>query len=132
MGDILRFIFPSSEGYSVVQETESDSTRPDFCTFKISRRPGGTFYQYEFMLTESKKKGVAWGATEDHLHEHLAGNRNDTKNCYGMVQVGLQVQFYKYENRHFSTVGPEMHLIDHANDVINWGRHLKANPMPFV
>ncbi|KAL1800296.1 hypothetical protein ACET3X_000638 [Alternaria dauci] len=132
IGDILRFIFPSSEGYSVVQETVSVNTHPDFCLFKVSQRPGGTLYQYEFMLVESKKPGEAWASTEDHLHDHLEGNGNDSKNCYGMVQIGLDVHFYKYENSNFSRIGGRMHLINDANNVVVWGRHIKDNPMPFV
>ncbi|KAF1959987.1 hypothetical protein CC80DRAFT_490013 [Byssothecium circinans] len=131
-GDILRFIFPSSEGYSVVQETVSVNTQPDFCLFKVCQKPGGTLYQYEFMLVESKKAKVAWGATEDHLRDHLEGNGNDSKNCYGMVQIGLDVQFYKYEDREFSKVGGQMHLINDVNHVMAWGRYIKDHPMPFV
>jgi hypothetical protein len=67
MGGILRFIFPGSEGYDVVQETEGDDTRADFSTFKVSRRPGGIVYQYDFMLTESNKLRAPWGGTEDQL-----------------------------------------------------------------
>jgi hypothetical protein len=133
IGDILRFIFPSGEGYSVVQETRSINTQPDVCVFKVSQRAGGTtLYQYEFMLVECKKLGVAWGSTEDHLHDHLEGNGNDSKNCYGMIQIGLQVCFYKYENSNFSKVGGRMHLVNDANDVVAWGRYIKEHPMPFV
>ena len=132
MGGILRFIFPASEGYDIVQEVELVNTRVDFCTFKISRRPGGIFWQYEFMHVECKKPGEAWGATEDHLHNHLAGNGNDSKNCYGMIQIGFDVQYYKYEDWVFSKVGGKMHIITDAHNVMNWGRQLKANPMSFA
>ncbi|KAF1358980.1 hypothetical protein EJ07DRAFT_156351 [Lizonia empirigonia] len=116
----------------LVRETVSVNTHPDFCLFKVSQRPGGTLYQYEFMLVESKKPGEAWASTEDHLHDHLEGNGNDSKNCYGMVQIGLDVHFYKYENSNFSRIGGRMHLINDANNVVVWGRHIKDSPMPFV
>jgi hypothetical protein len=132
IGDILRFFFPPSEGYSLVQETVSINSEPDFRVFKVSQRPGGTLYQYEFMLVECKKPGEGWGATEDHLHGHLEGNGNDSKNCYGMVLVGLIMQFYKYENHTFRGFGGQMHLINDVDNVVAWGRHIKDNPMPFV
>jgi hypothetical protein len=56
-GAILRFIFPQAEGYEVVQETEGDVTRSDFCTFKVLRKPGGTFFQYDYLHTECKPAG---------------------------------------------------------------------------
>lgn len=87
MGGILRFLFPESEGYDVLQE---DST-----TFKVCCRPGGTFYQYKFLLVESQKKDTTWGATEDQLHDHLSGNQNNSKDFYVMIQIGLEDQFYK-------------------------------------
>ncbi|KAI0508243.1 hypothetical protein F5B22DRAFT_650097 [Xylaria bambusicola] len=105
MGSILRFMFPEREGFDVVQETEGDNSRPDFSTLKVSQRPGGTLYQYDFMLTESKKMGQPWGATEDQLQDHLAGNGNESKNCYGRIQIGLLAQFYKYEGGICSKVG---------------------------
>jgi hypothetical protein len=132
IGGILRFIFPGSEGYDVVQETQGDHTRADFCTFKISRRPGGTIYQYDFMLTECKRLNAAWGDTEDRLLDYLTRNGNDSKNCYGMIQIGLEVQYYKYEPGVFSKIGAKMHLITHAQNVVGWGRYIKANPMPVV
>jgi len=49
-----------------------------------------------------------------------------------MVQIGLEVQYYKYQLGVFSKVGGKMHLITHANDVVAWGRYIKDNPMPFV
>lgn len=84
------------------------------------------------MLMESKKVGLAWGSIEDHLHDYLEGNGNDSKNCYGMIQIGLDVQFYKCENHNFSRVWGRMHLINDANNVVTWGRHIKNNPLPFV
>ncbi|KAI3338037.1 hypothetical protein F4824DRAFT_499816 [Ustulina deusta] len=132
MGSILRFMFPERERFDVVQETESDNSRPDFSTLKVSQRPGGTLYQYDFMLTESKKMGQPWGATEDQLQDHLAGNGNESKNCYGMIQIGLLVQFYKYEGGICSKVGGQMHLIRDVHDIMLWGQYLKENPLPFV
>ncbi|KAK5627749.1 hypothetical protein RRF57_003464 [Xylaria bambusicola] len=132
MGSILRFMFPEREGFDVVQETEGDNSRPDFSTLKVSLRPGGTLYQYDFMLTESKKMGQPWGATEDQLQDHLAGNGNESKNCYGMIQIGLRVQFYKYEGGICSKVGGQMHLIRDVHGIMLWGQYLKENPLPFV
>jgi len=125
-------MFPSREGFSVVQETVSANTEPDFCLFKILQRPDERLYEYEFMLVECKRQGEPWDTTQNHFQDHLEGNNNESKNCYGMVQIGLVVQFYKYENHNLSTVGGQMHLINNANDVVAWGRRIKDNPMPFV
>jgi hypothetical protein len=84
------------------------------------------------VIVECKKLGVAWEPARDHLRDHLQGNGNDSKNCYGMLQVGLELQFFKYEGRNFSPLGGKMHLINNATTVMDWGRHIKVKPMPFV
>lgn len=86
MQGILRVIFPESEGFDVIRETSSESNQPEFCIVKFSRRPGGTLHEYKFMFVESREKGKPWRATEDQLLDHLSGNDNDSKNCYGMIQ----------------------------------------------
>lgn len=53
---------------------------------------------------------------------------SDSKNCYGMVQVGFYVQFYKYERYNFSKIKGQVHLINDANSVVAWGRHTKNSP----
>lgn len=131
-GDILRFMFPGKKGFSVVQETLSVNTMPDICIFKVQQTFGGSMFQFEYMLVECKKEGTAWGPTEDHLHDHLEGNGNDSKNCYGMVQIGMTVQFYQYENLVLRKLGGKMHLVDDADNIMIMGQHIKDNPMSFV
>ncbi|KAI0157208.1 hypothetical protein GGR57DRAFT_461242 [Xylariaceae sp. FL1272] len=130
IGCILRFMFPESEGFDVVRDDDGSASAADFSITKACGQPGGTLYQYNFMLIESKRLGKPWCDIEDRLLNHLRGN--DSKNCYGMIQIGLVVQFYKYEDDVCSKVGGRMHLITDANDIMRWGRHLKENPMSFV
>lgn len=54
MSGILQLAFPRSEGFSVVAETDTESTRPDLIMFKTWCRPGGTLYSYDHMLVECK------------------------------------------------------------------------------
>lgn len=69
---------------------------------------------------------------ESHLHDQFKRSEIKSQNCYGMLQVGLEVQFYKYENSHFSRFEGRMHLINDANNVVVCGRHIKQNPLPFI
>jgi hypothetical protein len=62
----------------------------------------------------------------------LRGNGNDSKNCYGMLQIGMMVQFYPYENSVLRKLGGKMHLVDDADNIIVMGQHIKDNPMSFV
>jgi hypothetical protein len=71
MINILQWIFPQSEGYSVTAESETDSSRRDFIVFKIYGRLGGSNYLYDCMIVESKKTNVAWGFTQDHLGNYI-------------------------------------------------------------
>jgi hypothetical protein len=125
-------MFPAAEGYDVAQEAEGDVSRSDWCVFKVSRKPGGTLFQYDFMLAESKPPGESWSTTEVQHREQVAGNGNDSKKCYGMIQIGFEIQFYKFEGSELEKVGGRMHLVKHAKDVVVWSQHLKANPLPFI
>jgi hypothetical protein len=49
-----------------------------------------------------------------------------------MIQIGLLVQFYKYEAGICSKVGGQIHLIRDVNDIMLWGRRLKEDPLPLV
>ncbi|KAF2024865.1 hypothetical protein EK21DRAFT_117380 [Setomelanomma holmii] len=132
MMGILRFMFPSNEGYDVVQEAQGDISRSDFAVLKVLQRPGGSPNQYEIMHVESKPQKEPWGSTRDQLLDHLTGNGNDSGNCYGMVHIGLEVQFYRYNEYAFDSVSPKMHLVDDVASVIQWGAYVKSNPLRLV
>lgn len=89
----------------MLQEDMATNLRPDFTVFKLLARPGGSAYEYDFLLGETKVPGESWGTYTDHLHTACASNDNDTKNIYGMLQIGFEVQFYKHENYQFEAVG---------------------------
>jgi hypothetical protein len=131
---MLRFMFTPEEGFEVLQETEGDVTRSDYCTFKVLRKPGGTLYQYDYLHTECKPVGESWQTTEAQHREQLAGNGNESKNCYGSIQIGLEWQWYKFEGAkgELEKLGGRLHLKTHHKEVIAWGAYLKANPLPVV
>ncbi|KUJ10913.1 uncharacterized protein LY89DRAFT_787244 [Mollisia scopiformis] len=80
MSGILQWIFTSNEGFSVLQEDMAANLRPDFTVFKLLARPGGSAYEYDFLLGETKVPGEPWDSYADHLHTVCANNDNDTKN----------------------------------------------------
>jgi hypothetical protein len=132
MMGILKFLFPPSEGYEVVQEAEGDFSRSDFAVFRVFQKPGGSPNQYEIMHVESKALKEPWGSTQDQLLDHLVGNGNESGNCYGMIHIGLEVQFYRYNDGTFSNVGPKMHLVDDVLNVINGGKFVKEHPLRLI
>ena len=155
MGDILRFIFPVSGGYDVVIGADAaceDTSHHklmglgldlETSTYKVCRtirrqgrqqqqqQSGGMlFSRHDVMLVESRMIFEPWEVVEDQLRRHLAGNGCDSKRCYGMIQIGLMVQLYKYEpSSCFTKVGGRMHLINNHRDVIEWGRYVKEHPL---
>ena len=132
MAVILQLLFPLSEGYSVVRETNTETTRPDFTTFKFLRRPGGTLHSYEFLMVESKGNRKLFENVEPQCNDHLANCNNESKNAYGIIQCALEVQFYKHENFRFQSISPTLHLVDDAAQIMDMFRHLKDHPMSFV
>jgi hypothetical protein len=131
-GGILRFMFPESEGYEVVPEAKGNNTLSDFCTYNVHRRPAGSLYQYEFLHTEVKPVGESWRTTEVQHREQCAGTGNESKKCYGSIQIGLEFQFYKFEGEELEKMGGKMHMERDHEQIIAWGEHLKANPLPVV
>ncbi|RDL33344.1 Uncharacterized protein BP5553_08783 [Venustampulla echinocandica] len=129
MCGILQWIITSNEGFSVMQEDMAANLRPGFTVSRFAR-PGGSSYEYDFLLGETKAPGESWGTYADHTV--CAGNDNDTKNTYGMLQIGFEIQFYKYENYHFEAIGGRMHLVNDEHNVTDWSRHMKSIPMPVV
>ncbi|TVY46742.1 hypothetical protein LOCC1_G006219 [Lachnellula occidentalis] len=132
MCGVLQWIFTPTEGYAVMQEDMAKDMHPDFSVFRLLARPGGSAYEYDFLLGETKVPGESWDSFTDHLHTVCAANDNDTKNVYGMLQVGFVVQFFKHENSQFEALSGRMHLVDDVNDFTAWAQYLKAHPMPFV
>ncbi|KAH6665407.1 hypothetical protein B0J14DRAFT_606071 [Halenospora varia] len=132
MSEILQWLFTRQEGFTVVQEDSAGDLRPDFSVLKLLCRPGGSNYEYEFLLAESKKLGEPWGSTEDHLETACENNDNDTKNVYAMIQIGLVVQFYKFESRRFQKLGGTMDLVNQVQAVIQCANYMKSNPMPVI
>ncbi|KAF4952092.1 hypothetical protein FSARC_12724 [Fusarium sarcochroum] len=131
MRAILSWLFPESEGYEVVQE-EDRGNRPDFVVFKISCRPGGSSYSYDFCIVESKAAGAPWGSTEDQCASACFTTENDVKRVYAMVHIGTQMGFYTYEDGNFSGLSGKLHLRDDADTIMEWAQYIKDRPYPFV
>lgn len=130
---VLRWLFKETEGYDVVQEDVRERSIPDHVVFKIQSRPGGTDYVYDFMLVECKKAGISWSSAVRHVTKHCRGTDNDSKQVYGMVQLGMDLQFYQWgESTGLVPLGQTYHLVNDVHDIIALARRLKANPIPFV
>jgi hypothetical protein len=84
------------------------------------------------MYVECKPQKESWESTQNQLLDHLTGNGNDSGNCYGMLQIGLEVRFYRYLETVFASVGPKMHLVNDVQTVIQWDAYVKNNPLRLV
>jgi hypothetical protein len=61
---------------------------------KITSRPGGIMYAYDYCLVESKKTGKSWNETQIHLSRHCGGTENQPGQVYGVIHIGLNIQFF--------------------------------------
>jgi arginine/ornithine N-succinyltransferase beta subunit len=84
---------------------------------------------YDFAHVESKTPGQPWISSEDHLQNHCYGNDNESVNVYAIIQIGLQVAFYKYTNSDFSQLSPRLHLRQDVHAVTAWADYLKSHPL---
>ncbi|KAI9879006.1 MAG: hypothetical protein M1830_009875 [Pleopsidium flavum] len=129
---ILSWIFPVAEGYQVTQEVGTQNTVPDFTVFKVSRVAIGNAHNYEIMMVESKKRDGAWGSTMDQAVNHFEETSNESKKVYGMVHIGLEVAFYRYDVGRVDDLSGRLHLVNHAIEVTNWLVWIKQNPLPVI
>ncbi|KFY92744.1 hypothetical protein V500_04047 [Pseudogymnoascus sp. VKM F-4518 (FW-2643)] len=131
---ILQRVFTTNEGFSVSQEGMGMGSNlcPDFTVLRLLTKPGGSSYEYDFLVGETRTPGESWQASADHLHAVCANNNNDSKNVYGMLEVGFEIQFYNHDNHQFEAISDRMYLVDDVHNVIAWAQRIKANPMPFV
>ncbi|TKA44818.1 hypothetical protein B0A49_13562 [Cryomyces minteri] len=128
----LNWLFPLIEGYMVMLEAGGEDILPDFVTFKLGRQSGGSPHPYEVLIFACKRTGEAWSSTEDQLRSRLAKTANDSGKVYGLIQIGLEVRFYKSESSCFSAVSEKLHLVGDAQRVMNAFSYIKANPLPFM
>lgn len=52
------------------------------------------------------------------------------ENAYGVVQIGLEVKFYKYERPTLTVLSRKLHLVQDVHRAIAWFNHCEANPLP--
>lgn len=129
---MLRFLFRSEDGYDVVQEDSRVSSTPDHTVFKVECRARGSAYVYDFMMVECKRANENWEAAVEHLTRHCENAQNESRQVYGMVQVGMDIQFFHWANTTLTAVSDVCHLRNNAERVTQWAEYLKANPWAFI
>lgn len=129
---ILRWLFREEEGYDVVQEDDRGSSIPDHVVFKIECRAGGSFYAYDFMMVECKKAGDSWTSASEQCIRHCENSHNESGQVYGMVQIGMDIQFCQWGNTTLTPLSRVLHLREDVDEIIQWAEYLKAHPLPVV
>lgn len=85
------------------------------------------------MMVECTKAGVSWDEASDRYVCHCSNTYNRSRQVYAMVQVGMDVRFYKWEEG--STLTPlsgTLNLRDDVQGVMERAGYLKAHPFRFV
>lgn len=129
---ILRWLFKEEDGFDVVQEDNRGSSVPDHVVFKIECRAGGSFYAYDFLMVECKRAGESWASATEQCLRHCENTHNESRQVYGMVQVGMDIQFCVWRNRNLTTLSRVLQLRDDVDEIIEWANYLKAHPLPVI
>lgn len=133
MGAILRFLFPEDQGYDVTQEEVAlNYGKANFVVFKILCRPGGSTYAYDFCVVESKKIGITWGSSEDQCREYCTDIQNNSHQTYRMIQIGLELRFYKYSHGNLAPLSGRLHIRGDVQTITQWAEYIKNNPISLV
>lgn len=133
MFGILSWAFPPSDGYVVVRGSDRDGDpyhdSSIITVMKTLCSPGGDPQLYGFLAVKSQGPKQDWETAVGELRSHLARHGNESKNIYGMVQIGLEVGFYKYEEANLVSLVEQLHLVKDAKDVVTWFNYVEANPL---
>lgn len=129
---ILDWIFTVAEYFQVTQRVRLEDVIPDFTVLKLLRPPMGKYRKFEVMVVETRPAGKPWGPTYDQMIEHFEANSNDSKNVYGMIHIGMEVRFYKYEFGQVHDLSGRLHLLDQAKDVTGWLVWIKEHPLQYI
>ncbi|KAH6679208.1 hypothetical protein B0J14DRAFT_293308 [Halenospora varia] len=128
--DVLRFIFKKENGFSITRDVMGNELRPSSSVLKRRQGPDGRMYEFEYLLTEIKAPGKPWQAWRDDLHCVCRSCGNESKNVYALLQIGLEMEFYKHDDGVFSQLGSRMNLIHDAVDITNWCTYIINHPLP--
>ncbi len=99
---------------------------------KITSRPGGSLYAYDYCLVESKKAGKNWGETQHHLSRHCGGTENQSGQVYGIVHIGLHIQFFTANRGVLTALSGGLHIRNDVNTITNMLGNMKSRPLPFL
>lgn len=135
---VLRHFFLEDEGFEVVQEESRGDLAPgesrvDVAVLKITSRPGGSPYTYDYCLVESKKADRSWADnTEDHLSRHCAGIENHSGQVYFIIHTGLYVQFFTADRGGLTALSGGLHIQNNVNAITTMFANMKRQPLPFL
>lgn len=135
MVEILRFCFPDRDGWAIYQEEsrgelDQGESRSDTAVLKLVARSGGSLYSYDYCLVESKKKGESWPAAVEQLERHCAGTEVESKQVYGIVQVGEEMEFYKVKDGELIRMTNRLHFVGQVEEVMNMCKYLRMYLLP--
>lgn len=131
IGAILNWTFPVLEGFSAARGGWNSLTIPDFTFTKVEQVPKGRAKNWEVLLVESKALGHPWGSAYDQLVNAWEVNTNDSKNVYGMIHIGMDIKFYKFESGQVQELTGKLHLINDAKEITDRLVWIKQNPLSF-
>ena len=84
------------------------------------------------MMVECKKAGESWLSASEQCTRHCENSHNESGQVYGMVQVGMDIQFCQWKNSTLTPLSGSLHLREHVQQIMEWAEYLKAHPLPIV
>ncbi|KAF2791345.1 hypothetical protein K505DRAFT_376861 [Melanomma pulvis-pyrius CBS 109.77] len=133
---ILSYFFPSKEGFSLAQEPRGEirhnDSEVDIVVLKCLSPPGGTPHAWDYCLVTTKRPGESWAQVVDQLSRRCGGTDNSLKQVYGIVQVGLEVQFFRAEFGVLTALSERVHLVNDVARVTTLFEYLKHRPLALI
>jgi hypothetical protein len=137
MVTMLRYFFTEDEDFDVLQEESRGEIGQaesivDAVVLKVLWRPGGSSYGYDYCMVESKRAGISWTKTYDHLSRHCAGTGNSSGRVYGIVHIGLYVQMFSADHGILTPMSGRLHLRNDAGLLTTLFASIRDRPVPVL
>lgn len=109
-----------------------DESRADIMVFQFLGPPGGSMYEYEYCLVESKRADRSWPETLEHLRRHCRSTDSQSGQIYGIIHVGLHVQSFSSDIGVLTALTECLHLRDDVDQVTAAMQEMKRDPVPIL
>ena len=133
MNAILGWWFYDLNSFTVYRKTKVvNITMPAVTMQRVLKLHGEPLALRDYLLVETKAPGEGKLYSETDFLQTLENFVGKKKNVYAIIQYGLKVKFYKWEEGEATAMSEKLHLVRDVDEVMVLLERVRSNPLPIV